>query len=406
MQKISQLILLSLGIGMGLALGKRLRQDHDETMPDAPLPRNDEGYEASPVPDPATVARTYGKLPSVVRKHIAGMIRDKDKVKNQTVTPATGWLYACICERIDRKRNRLEASLAEMEESTGMNADTIIRHTQILEELGLLEVDRRRDNATRNDVNVYHIAGAGKHVVLWIGTGSIRESQSDDPSQSGRASESLLNDSFKHHVGGESTTPSIKESFSHGSSENAQADEFPVPAICERIEMDSVVAARLINQHGIERVTATCTEASKKRGLNNPAGWAVKRIVDPAYVPAPVEENNPVSFTSDDENFDAWLKQRADRDAAHEAEQKRIAPLREIRMGEKSAWDVWEIAVKQLEWQRVRVQGMTLLAVVDGKFQIGVQNPRQIHPRHLERMLWDVAGQPVQVEIVGLEAVV
>ncbi|RMG87919.1 MAG: hypothetical protein D6712_04685 [Chloroflexi bacterium] len=405
MQKISQFLMIGIGIGIGLMVGRGQRLVQNESPAPSPLKSEAESNSAenkSPVPNHENLARTYGKLPSIVRNNLAGAIRQRKRVNGHTVTPATGWLYACICERIDRKRNRLEASLSEMEMITGINADTIIRHTQILEGMGLISVSRRRETMTRNDVNVYHISGVGKSVVLWNGAGSIREGVSEHPSQPRRASESYLNESYKNDVGGESSSP-LEESYSHGRSEtgeNSEADLEAIPTVCGRIGMDRLVAANLIRKYGEDRVRRICLLAEKNASLRNPAGWAVQRIVGDYQPP---DERRGEPMMSDFNDFNDWLNRRSgERSAWHAVEER----LRSKRVGGKSVKEVWDFAINQLELQGVDMRGVHLWNVVDHRFECVIDDMRRWHGGYkkiLEQTLGNVLGICVAIDVVDKE---
>jgi hypothetical protein len=81
--------------------------------------------------------------------------------------PYDGWLYVVLTRLIPRKLNRARLSVSQLATAAKMSRRSVIRYTAILETLGLIAVERSREQGQKiAETNVYSLAGVYAQVTL------------------------------------------------------------------------------------------------------------------------------------------------------------------------------------------------------------------------------------------------
>lgn len=78
--------------------------------------------------------------------------------------PLAGWLYVVIVRHINRKRNDAFPSLNRLAKIAKMSRASVIRYTKVLEDVGLIEVIREKDENGEKQVNHYRLLPATRVV--------------------------------------------------------------------------------------------------------------------------------------------------------------------------------------------------------------------------------------------------
>jgi DNA-binding transcriptional ArsR family regulator len=81
--------------------------------------------------------------------------------------PYDGWLYVVLTRLIPRKLNRARLSVSDLAEASKMSERSVIRYTAVLEQKGLIAVERSREQGQKiAKTNVYSLAGVYAQVTL------------------------------------------------------------------------------------------------------------------------------------------------------------------------------------------------------------------------------------------------
>lgn len=90
---------------------------------------------------------------------------EESVVDDYQLNPQAGWLYVVICRHINRKRNDAFPSLKRLAKLAGMSVPTVSKYIKHLESAGLIQVDRERnEDSKEHEVNHYHLLQATKVV--------------------------------------------------------------------------------------------------------------------------------------------------------------------------------------------------------------------------------------------------
>lgn len=183
------------------------------------------------------------------------------------LSPYAGWLYTVLARHIHRKINQAQMTLPELATAAHMSIRTVIRYTKVLEDKGLIAVQRvQKQGQAVAEVNIYSLVGQYAEVALGNGlTGS-----GGSASQAvGAVPQSHGLDSSKRNtptnVGGGSTdkTPEEKIPQTLKAFFNDKAENW-IRQLCQRC--------------GFEYAVLVVEHTKHKRGLTNPVGYAVSAI--------------------------------------------------------------------------------------------------------------------------------
>jgi DNA-binding transcriptional ArsR family regulator len=101
---------------------------------------------------------------------------EESVIDDYDLHPLAGWLYVVIVRHINRKKNDAFPSIARLARIAKMSKASVLRYTKVLEELGLIEVIREKDDSGEKQVNHYRLLTATR-VVSDSNYGSIQQQQ-------------------------------------------------------------------------------------------------------------------------------------------------------------------------------------------------------------------------------------
>ena len=360
---------------------------------------------------------TYGKLANTTRQTIAGKIAHE-----KGYTGNTGWLYSTIAGLIDRRANKLEISLSDLELETGLSEQSIITHTSYLEELGLIHVDRESAGPKSNKINIYSLLGEGANVTLWNGgQKNITTPKSSSKFLATPVKNLEGKDSLQTNSNKQAAAAVKKETSSSEKIELSPQQQAAINALKD-VKISAKVARELVIQHDdeLERLFATIKCAQVSSSIRNPAGFVCAEL-------GKNEQDLSWDIVSNGwQTLDDYIKQylpKAPQDYAPAAkpEPAPIPPLYDKPAGpelpelpplpevDPLVKEQWTSAYNQLQLQFDRqtfdtwLRGAQVIGCEDGVFVIGVRDgyvrdmlQHRLY-RNVRRVFSDVCGKQVEL---------
>ena len=89
------------------------------------------------------------------------IIIDQSIIDEYNLHPLAGWLYVVIVRHVNRKNNDAFPSVARLAKLANMSRASVLRYTKVLEDAGLIRVDRDENNGDHqvNHYRLLHVKG-------------------------------------------------------------------------------------------------------------------------------------------------------------------------------------------------------------------------------------------------------
>lgn len=107
---------------------------------------------------------------SDARRHDFFII-DNEVVDNYKLGPYAGWLYVVIVRHVNQKSNEAFPSLSTLAKETGMSEPSVIKYLAVLEQQGLIRIEKHKHENGVHDKNHYVALAVPKQVVKEVNQG-------------------------------------------------------------------------------------------------------------------------------------------------------------------------------------------------------------------------------------------